>query len=274
MADIRTFRDRVTLRFIGDVADVRLARPERMNALDGPMFDALADVLGTLATSQARAVVLSGEGTSFCTGLDKAMFAEILVGEVPRGIPADLRGRTHGCANLPQHVAVGWRFLAMPVIAALNGAVFGGGLQIALGADLRIVGPDARLALMEMRWGLVPDMGAFAILPLLVPDDVFRDLLFTAREFGCDEAMRLGLATRLADDPHDAAMELAQNIAKASPSAVRAAKRLANRAFDVMKDMLIKESDEQQLLIGGADQRAIITAVLARGRQETTHRGE
>ncbi|AEG51575.1 Enoyl-CoA hydratase/isomerase [Sphingobium chlorophenolicum L-1] len=251
MADVRTFSDRVTLRLDKGVADVRLARPEQLNALDGAMFDALAEAIAAIPASGAHAVVLSGEGRGFCSGLDKAMFAQMQAGERPAGIPADLAERTHGDANLPQHVATGWRSLDVPVIAAVHGVAFGGGLQIALGADIRIVAPDARLGLFEMRWGLVPDMGAMALLPALMRDDDLRDILYTGREFDGQEAREMGIATRLSPDPLAAALDMAGAIARSSPAAMRAAKRLANLGSGSIAAILKAESEEQQKLIGG-----------------------
>jgi enoyl-CoA hydratase/carnithine racemase len=265
MSSVRLIRDRVSVEFNAGIAEVRLARPDRMNAIDGAMFDALADAIALLGSSNARAVVLSGEGAAFCAGLDKAMFAQMMAGEDAAGIPSDLVARTHGPANLPQHVVVGWRNLAMPVIAAVHGVAFGGGLQIALGADLRFMAPTTRCSLMEIRWGLVPDMGGIALLPGLVRNDVLRDLMFTGRELSGVEALALGIATRIDDDPRAAALAEAARMATLSPSAIRAAKRLANCAASAApEDILLAESKEQQSLIGGAHQMEAVAAALQR----------
>lgn len=257
--------DRIALSIADNVAEVRLARGDRMNALDGAMFEALAECLARLDRSTARAVVLSGEGRSFCAGLDMQMFGAMLADEPPIGIPADLAPRTHGIANLPQHVAMGWRALPMPVIAAVHGVAVGGGLQLMLGADIRIVAPDARLALREVAWGLVPDMGAFALLPASVRDDRLRLLLYTGKEVGGADAVACGLATECATDPRQAALAFAREIARASPAAVRAAKRLANAALPDPRGILLLESVEQQRLIGGEEQRAVLATALGGG---------
>jgi len=262
MSEIHNFRDRVSLRLDGLIADVRLARPEKRNALDGAMFEAIADVLSAIARSKARAVILSGEGDAFCAGLDRAMFSQMMAGEVVTGLPEDLSVRTHGDANLPQHAVMGWRALDVPVICALHGAALGGGFQVALGADIRIVGPDTRIAVMEMRWGLVPDMGAFVLLPSLMRDDQLRSLVYSGRELGAEEALALGLVTAIAANPMDLALQMAREIAQASPSAIRAAKRLANMTVPQGAAILLAESREQMALMGGEDQMAVIAARL------------
>src|ERR1700758_412736 len=168
--------ERVSIQVADYVADVRLNRPDKLNAIDPDMFAALSDAATALADRKdVRAVVLSGSGRAFCAGLD--------LGSLDAGMPSSLLDRTHGIANLWQHAVWGWHELPVPVIAAVHGGAFGGGLQIALAADIRIVAPDARLAVMETRWGLVPDMGGIALLRGLVRDDVARDLTYTARQF-------------------------------------------------------------------------------------------
>jgi enoyl-CoA hydratase/carnithine racemase len=160
-----------------------------------------------------------------------------------------------------QNAAWGWRSLPVPVVAAIHGVAFGGGLQIALGADIRIVAPDAKLAVMEARWGLVPDMAGIALLRGLVRDDVARELTYTARQFSGTEAAQLGLATRLADDPRAVALELAAQIAAGSPRAVRSAKRLFGLSQDAGADaLLLAESREQELLLSGPDLPETIAA--------------
>ena len=171
----------------------------------------------------------------------------------------DLATRTHGLANDFQQVAWGWRTLPVPVIAAVHGVAFGGGLQIASGADIRIVAPDARLSAMEMKWGIVPDMAGYALWRGNVRDDVLRELIYTAREFGAEEALALGFVTRIAADPHAEAMALARAIAGRNPDAVRAAKRLANLEADV-GTVLLAESREQAALLRSPNQ---IEAVMA-----------
>jgi enoyl-CoA hydratase/carnithine racemase len=246
--------DRVRLHITDAIADVRLDRPAKLNALDPAMFAALSETSAAIAArTDVRAVVLSGSGRAFCAGLDLASLA----GDAPAG----LAERTSGIANGFQQAVWGWRELPVPVIAALHGVVFGGGLQIALGADIRIVAPDAKLAVMEARWGLVPDMGGIALLRGLVRDDVARDLTYTARQFSGAEAVTLGIATRVSDDPHGAAMELAARIAASSPRAIRGAKRLFGLSQDAgAAELLLAESREQELLLAGPDLPEILGA--------------
>jgi enoyl-CoA hydratase/carnithine racemase len=241
--------DRVSISVADSIADVRLNRPDKLNALDQAMFSALSEASAELAgRGDVRAVVLSGNGRAFCAGLDLAAMA----GQDPSF--GALHDRSYGIANVFQNAAWGWRSLPMPVIAAIHGVAFGGGLQIALGADVRIVTPDARLAVMEGRWGMVPDMAGIALLRGLVRDDVARELTYTAREFSGTEAVALGVATRVADDPRAAAFELAGQIAGRSPRAVRSAKRLFGLSQDAGADaLLVAESREQEALLVGPD---------------------
>ena len=251
--------DRVAVRVNGAVAEVTLNRPDKLNALDDEMFKALASAAADLAgRREVRAVVLSGSGRAFCAGIDLAKLGADADGRAGAdGLAAamgSLEDRTHGIANLFQQAAWGWRDLPVPVIAGIHGVAFGGGLQIALGADIRIVAPDARLAVMEARWGLVPDMGGIALLRGLVRDDVARELTYTARQVSGTEAVALGLATRTADDPRAAALELATQIAAGSPRALRAAKRLFAASRDAgAAAILLAESREQQDLLTGPD---------------------
>lgn len=246
---------RIAVDFADGIADVRLTRPDKMNALDPAMFAGLADAIERLnGTAGLRAVVLSGEGRAFCAGLDMASMAG-------GGSGLDLDARTFGDANLFQQVAWGWRTLPVPVIAAVHGVAFGGGLQIMSGADIRIADPATRLSIMEMKWGIVPDMAGFALWRTLVRDDVLRELTYTAREFSGEEALALGFVSRLSPDPHGDALTLAREIAARSPHAIRAAKRLANRAADDgAAGILAAESAEQAQLLRSPNQ---IEAVMA-----------
>lgn len=232
--------DRIALTISNGIADVRLNRPDKLNALDGAMFQGIVDAGEALKGDPAvRVVVLSGEGRGFCAGLDFSSFQAMAGGggggggggERAEGGGGSLGaiGDTGGrITHLGQQAAWVWQELEVPVIAALHGAVLGGGLQIALGADLRIVAPDAKLSVLEARWGLIPDMTGTAVLPTLVGLDVAKELTFTGRMVSGEEAVRLGLATRLADDPHAAAVELAEDLVGKSPDALRQAKRLLN----------------------------------------------
>lgn len=263
-------RVRITIDPHG-VADVALVRGDKMNAIDAAMFQALIDAIAQLrADRQVRAVVLHGEGRAFCAGLDMARFAEMGSGQIG-GTLGNILERTHGLANGPQQVAWGWRELPVPVIAAVHGVAFGGGLQIALGADIRIVHPEAQLAVMEVKWGLVPDMAGCVLMSELARPDVVRELTFSGRIVSGTEAQALGLATRVSSNPLDDARALAAAIAGRSPDAVRAGKRLLNGASPVnAAAVLMAESHEQQRLIGSANQREAAMAGLQKREPKFT----
>ncbi|MBE1536544.1 crotonase/enoyl-CoA hydratase family protein [Actinomadura algeriensis] len=253
--------ERVTVKVHEGVADVRLNRPDKLNALDLPTFEALAAAGDSLAADPSvRAVVLSGEGRAFCAGLDFAAFSAMAERESSGS--SDITGREPGrITNIGQQAVHTWRELPQPVIAAVHGHALGGGLQIAMGADLRIVAPDTKLSVLEIRWGLVPDMTGTAALIRLVGEDVAKELTFTGRMITGAEAARIGLATRTADDPHAAATELAREIAGHSPDAVRAAKRLLNRAADDdLAGQFAAESRELGALRGTPNQAEAVRA--------------
>lgn len=249
--------DRVTIAIDQGVADVRLSRADKMNALDPAMLAGIAAAIETLgATPGLRAVVLSGEGRGFCAGLDMVSMAS---GGASNGL--DLTARTHGLANLFQQVAWGWRTLPVPVIAAVHGVAFGGGFQIMSGADIRIAHPETRLSIMEMKWGLVPDMAGVALWRTLVRDDVLRELTYTNREFSGEEAVGLGFVTRTAENPHAIATVLAREIAARNPDAIRGAKRLYNAAAEGdAAAVLLAESEEQARVIRTPNQVEAVRA--------------
>lgn len=253
--------DRIVIDRQDGVAHVRLHRPDKLNALDPALFEGIAAAIAEIAAARdVRAVVLSGEGRGFCAGLDMGAMAGSGAGTgAGSGSGLLTQERTHGAANLVQHVAWGWRTLPQPVIAALHGVVLGGGLQIAGGADVRIVRPDARLAVRELHWGIVPDMAGYALWRGLVREDVLRELTYTAREFDGADAVRLGFATRLADDPLADALVLAREIAGRNPDAIRAAKRLFAVEGNAAA-ILCAESAEQAALLGSPNQREQVAA--------------
>ena len=256
--------DRIEINMDGGVADVRLVRADKMNALDDAMFAALREAGEALKTRAGlRAVVLSGDGRAFCAGLDTANFGKMASGE--RGGARLLAGeRTPGGANPPQHSVMVWREIPVPVIAAVHGVAYGGGFQLMLGAELRFVAPDTKLSIMEINWGLVPDMGGIALLRGLLRDDLARELVYTGRVFSGSEAGQIGLATRVCADPRAEALALAHEIAARSPKAMRAAKRLLDLAADAdAKTILLAESREQAALIGSAEQAEAVRARLA-----------
>lgn len=258
--------ERVSISISEGVADVRLVRADKMNALDQAMFEALVAATERLSKEKGvRVVVLSGEGRAFCAGLDMGRFAAMKEkggNGIPGGENRDLTKRTHGQANFPQQAVWGWRQLPVPVIAAVHGVAFGGGFQLSLGADMRFLAPDARMSVMEIKWGLVPDMAGTPILASLVRDDILRDLTYTGRIFSAQEAMTYGLATRICDDPRASALEVARDIAGKSPDAIRAAKRLLNSLSVDPGPALLAESVEQQKLIGSANQTEAVRSNL------------
>jgi enoyl-CoA hydratase/carnithine racemase len=256
--------NRVSVSISEGIADVRLVRADKMNALDIPMFEALVATTARLAGEKGlRAVVLSGEGRAFCAGLDMGRFAAMKEkggNGIAGGEKRDLTVRTHGVANFPQAAVWGWRQLPVPVIAAVHGVAFGGGFQLALGADMRFLSPDARMSIMEIKWGLVPDMAGTPILASLVRDDILRELTYTGRIFSAQEALSYGLATRICEEPRAAAFEVAREIAGKSPHAIRAAKRLLNNLSVDPGPALLAESVEQGKLIGSTNQLEAVRA--------------
>ncbi|MEO0463143.1 MAG: crotonase/enoyl-CoA hydratase family protein [Pseudomonadota bacterium] len=237
------------------VAHVRLVRADKMNALDSTMFSSIIEAGELLhGRKDVRVVVLSGEGRAFCAGLDTASFSSV---------SSSLIERTHGNANTFQQVALQWRKLPMPVIAALHGVCFGGGLQIASGADIRIAHPQTRMAIMELKWGLVPDMGGYALWRGTVRDDILRELVYTNREFTGAEAQALGLATYLDEDPLARALAIAEDIANRNPHAIRAAKRLSATMYEMSGDeILMEESVEQQAISRTPNQVEAVMAAM------------
>ncbi|MCF7550535.1 crotonase/enoyl-CoA hydratase family protein [Pseudonocardia sp. WMMC193] len=252
---------RITIAITDGVADVRLARPDKRNALDPAMFEGLVLAGERLRDEPGvRAVVLSGEGPDFCAGLDFGSFQAMRDGQ-RLSATADLPPTDGPAQATGQRAAHVWTTLPMPVIAAVTGNALGGGLQIALGADIRIVAPDAVLSVLEIRWGLIPDMTGTQVLPELVGRDRAKELTFTGRRVSGTEAVRIGLATRVADAPREAALELAREIAAVSPHAVRAAKRLLESSGRVdVSTQLAAEQTEIGALIGSPNQKEAVAA--------------
>jgi len=249
------FHDRVALTLADGIADVRLTRGDKLNALDPAMFDGIVAALAYVRdTAAIRCVVLSGEGKGFCAGLDLASMGSM-------GAPADIMERSYGRANIFQHVAWGWRDLPVPVVAAVHGVAFGGGLQIMSGADIVVAAPGTRMAVMEIKWGIVPDMAGFALWKGRVRDDHLRELAYTAREFDAEAGRETGFVSHVDADPQARAMAIAREIAGRNPHAVRGVKRLANAALDKASDkILLNESHEQQALLGSKNQMEAIAA--------------
>lgn len=243
--------ERVTIEIEDRVAIVRLNRPEKMNALDDPMFEAIIETGARLAKdASVRAVVLTGEGRAFCAGLDLSNFA-------PGGaiINQPIPERTHGIANKWQQIVWTWRELPVPVVAAAKGVVFGGGLQLMLGADIKYIAADTKVSIMEMKWGLIPDMAGTQLMRHSVRDDIIRELTYTHRVFSGEEAVQYGFATHVSEDPFADALRLAKEIASKSPSAVVKAKKVLNAApYLSVEEGFMVESIAQDELIGSKNQ--------------------
>jgi enoyl-CoA hydratase/carnithine racemase len=260
-------RDRVAIEVTDHVADVTLTRPDKHNALDIAMFEAITAAAERLRDEPGvRAVVLHGQGPSFCSGLDVAGVMANQPGSDALMDP--LRGEV---PNWFQRAAHGWIDVPVPVIAAIHGHCLGGGLQIALAADIRIATSDARLAVLEVKWGLIPDMAITRTLPRLVRIDVAKELAYTGRIISGSEAHKLGLVTHLADDPLSVARRLATEIAGRSPDAVRGMKRLFNESWTGSPEGTLRlEADIQLGLIGTANQLEAVRAGVARERGQFT----
>lgn len=250
--------NRVEVEISQHIAHVRLNRPEKRNGLDVAMFEGIVAAGERLCgDARVRAVVLSGAGAVFCAGLD---FQSFLAGGPETREKLLARG-PKSPANLAQRVGYIWRELPMPVIAAVHGVAFGGGLQIAAGADIRIVCPEAKLSVMEIKWGLIPDMGITTTLLPSVRLDVLKELTFSGRVFSGEEAVRLGICTRAAANPVEAALELAGAIAARSPDAIRAGKQMFEQAGGLsVADRLARETELQVPLLGSPNQLEAITA--------------
>lgn len=256
--------ERVTVEIEDGVADVVMNRPEKLNALDTPQFEALIQAGRDLAHDPSlRAIVLTGAGRAFCAGLDMGSFRTMAGGGRERaGSTRSLvEGSDESPANFAQRAAYIWQEVPVPVIAGIHGVAFGGGCQIALGADIRFIARDARMSVMEVRWGLIPDMSITQTLRHVGRLDVAKELTFTGRIIEGPEAVELGLATHVAEDPRSAALELAREIAARSPDAVRAAKQLLNTAWvSGIRDGLALEQKLQGILIGRPNQIEAVTA--------------
>jgi enoyl-CoA hydratase/carnithine racemase len=255
---------RVVYSLTDGVADVRMNRPEKMNALDPAMFEGLTKTGKELAANKSlRAVVLSGEGKAFSAGLDFMSFQAMADSGGEKLGQGVFESEKDSPANFAQQVSYVWQVLPVPVIAAVHGVAYGGGLQVALGADIRIVAPDARLSIMEIKWGLVPDMGGTQLLRHLVRLDVVKELTFTGRIVTGKEAVALGLATRVSDNPFEEAMQLAREIASKSPEAIRAGKKLLNSSRSLsLEEGLKLEATLQRSVIGQPNQVEAVKANL------------
>ncbi|MEP1613849.1 MAG: crotonase/enoyl-CoA hydratase family protein [Roseobacter sp.] len=254
---------RIQLSQHDHVIHVEITRADKKNAMDDEMIDALIEAGAKISKTQARAVVLSGQGDCFCAGIDISGLTKM----IGKDIDALIMPRTHGngTTNRWQEVAMLWHRMEIPVIAALHGVAYGAGLQLAMGADVRIAAPDCKLSVMEMKWGIVPDMGGMVLLPRLVRADILRRLVYTATPIDAEQAERWGLVSELSADPVQAAMDLAQDIAQKGPNAVKAAKALIHIAeTEAPNQVLWAESRAQADLLGQPEQMEVIAAQFAK----------
>lgn len=255
------YQERVAVDVDGGVADVRLVRPDKLNAVDGAMFEGLVEAGAALREDNSvRAIVLSGEGRGFCAGLDLSSFQAMADGPRRSGsgrvLDADDRITTRA-----QQAVYTWTEQHVPVIAAVHGPALGAGFQLALGADIRFIHPEATMSVLEIRWGLIPDMTGTQMLPRLVGVDVAKELAFTGRMVPGSECVELGLATHLSDDPHADALALATEIASKSPQAIRGAKRLIDMAGRVtLAEGFAAEASTMASLIGSPNQTESVKA--------------
>lgn len=242
----------------GPVATVTLNRPEKHNAVDLQMFTALKAAGTELADdSSVRAVVLEGAGPSFCAGIDLSIFQQNDASTLTSRMSPD----ENSPANFFQRAAFIWREIPQPVICALHGSVFGAGLQIALGADLRFASADCRMSVMEIKWGIIPDMAISKTITRLLPVDKVKELAWTGRIFDAHEAQNMGVITALHEDPSQAAQATAAEIAAKSPDAVRAVKRLFDESVDMSTSQALQlEAELQMRLLGGRNQTEAVAA--------------
>lgn len=255
------FHDRVVTELNAGIARVRLARPDKHNGMDFAMLAAVIEACRSLKADRSiRAAIVYGEGPSFCAGLDfKAVLSR------PVQAAAGYAKLWKPTRNDFQAWSMGWRELPFPVIAAIHGNCFGAGIQLALGADIRIATPDARFSLMETKWGLIPDMGGATLLRELVPIDVAKELCFTGRVISGEDAHGLRLVTHLEADPLAAAEKLAAEIATRSPDAVAAGKRLMQQAWHADEGRALGfERQWQRRLMGRSNQRIAVQNNMSR----------
>ncbi|MBW2313914.1 MAG: crotonase/enoyl-CoA hydratase family protein [Deltaproteobacteria bacterium] len=261
--------DRIVIERDGGVAHVRLNRPEKRNALDGDMMDALRAAAQTLgADASVRAIVLSGEGGHFSAGLDFSNFGDMASGDLDgdsaevQAAAADL---SRDGAHRGQQIGWLWQEVPQPVVAAIEGAALGGGLHVALGADIRLVSPDAKLGFVEITWGLVPDLSGSQAIRRLLPLDVAKKLFFTGEVVSGERAVALGLGTEVSEQPVEDALALARRIASHSPEAVRSAKWLLNASALVpVNEGLANEFRTSSELMGGKNQIEAVVAKLGK----------
>ncbi len=251
--------ERVLTCIDNHIATVTMNRAEKCNAVDTAMFESLVAAAESIAEdTSVRVVILHGAGKDFCAGIDISLFAgdDIGVSMVERMKPCTGSG-----ANFFQNAAMCWRDLPIPVIAALQGSALGAGFQIAMGADLRYAAPDTRMSIMEIKWGIIPDMGISATTPAILTEDKVKELAWTGRLVDADEALDLNLVTGISKDPLALALTVAEEIASKSPDAIRATKKLISEAWrGNPADTLRLEAQLQMEVMSGENQAEAASA--------------
>lgn len=244
--------DHVLFEVKDNIAYVTLNRPEKHNGLNLALFHELIQTAKDIKKNKSiRAVILNGAGDSFCAGLDfKA------VSNNPGMIPKLFLKLPWTKDNAFQRVALIWRDIPVPVISVIQGNCFGGGLQIALGTDFRFSKADANYSIMEMKWGLIPDMSLTATLTTLCRYDIAQELTMTGRNFNGNEALEYGLVTRVSEDPMSEAITLAEELVKKSPDAIAATKSLFKKSWKASERKTLRiERWTQMKLLGRKNQR-------------------
>lgn len=252
--------ERLEIEIKDHVAEVRLNRPEKKNALDAVFFEELAAAGEALQdNADIRAVVMYGNGGCFCAGIDTSALMQF-ASDID-GMRAELAERSAGDrGNKFQRPTVAWQELKVPVIAAIEGVAFGAGIQLALAADFRFMAPDARMAIMEAKWGIIPDMGISQSLPQLMRADQAKELIMTGRILDAQEALALGLTTYVANDPVAAAKDMAADLAARSPDSIQASKTLVDTLWGEGRDQLVLEGELQSKIIGHPHQMETVMA--------------
>ncbi|WP_210603585.1 enoyl-CoA hydratase-related protein [Brevibacterium oceani] len=272
----QTANETVVYSLSDGVAHVEIDRAEKLNSLTREVFEDLVEAgLAIRESTEVKAVVLSGRGRAFSAGLDFTEMARIAKSGAATRSAAEEEGtgpatvvqvgtRLGSARALAQKAVHIWSLVEVPVIAAVRGAALGGGFQIALGADMRVAAPDVKLSLMELKWGIIPDMCGTQLLPRLVGPAQAKKLIVTADTIGADEAFRIGLVDEVAEDPVARALELAAQIAGQSRSALVWAKRLVDLSYDSdLSGGLDAEQEALASLLGTEEQQQVVAERLA-----------
>ena len=253
---------------------VSLNRPAKLNGLTMAMLRGLDDAAKSLRRDRdLRGVIFAGAGNSFCAGLDFGSVLKKPMDIVKAFAPNPLAGDG---ANLFQRVCWEWRRLPAPVIAVVHGHCYGGGVQLALGADFRVTAADARWSVLEAKWGLIPDMSGARTLADHVGAEQARWLTMTGRELSGAEAVEVGLATETTeslDDAHSRAREILRELMGRSPDQLAATKSLFNHAWRSPRATFRAERFEQAKLLLSENAARARTAAMKKTPPNFVRRG-